>query len=77
VDTAQVGRDAWDKDQLRQLAAERLLEIIGESANTLTDEFRAQHPEVPWRDIIGLSIVLAHPGPRPLHSSGAVSLCCV
>jgi uncharacterized protein with HEPN domain len=38
----------------------RLLEIIGESANTLTDEFRAQHPEVPWRDIIGLRIVLAH-----------------
>jgi uncharacterized protein with HEPN domain len=60
VDIAQVGRDAWDKDRLRQLATERLLEIIGESANTLTDEFRAQHPEVPWRDIIGLRIVLAH-----------------
>ncbi len=41
VDIAQVGRDAWDKDRLRQLATERLLEIIGESANTLTDEFRA------------------------------------
>jgi uncharacterized protein with HEPN domain len=54
VDIAQVGRDAWDKDRLRQLATERLLEIIGESANTLTEEFRAQHPEVPWRDIIGL-----------------------
>jgi uncharacterized protein with HEPN domain len=49
-----------DKDQLRQPATERLLEIIGESANTLTDEFRAHHPEVPWRDIIGLRIVLAH-----------------
>jgi uncharacterized protein with HEPN domain len=49
-----------DKDRLRQLATERLLEIIGESANTLTDEFRAQHPEVPWRDFIGLRIVLAH-----------------
>jgi uncharacterized protein with HEPN domain len=55
-----LGRDAWDKDRIRQLAAERLLEIIGEAANTLTEDFRAQHPGVPWRDIIGLRIVLAH-----------------
>ncbi len=26
------GRDAWDKDRVRQLAVERFLEIIGESA---------------------------------------------
>jgi uncharacterized protein with HEPN domain len=60
LDIAQVGREAWDRDRLRQLATERLLEIIGESANSLTDEFWARHPEVPWRDIIGLRIVLAH-----------------
>jgi uncharacterized protein with HEPN domain len=35
------GRKAWDQDRLRQLAVERLLEIIGESANTLSDDFRA------------------------------------
>jgi uncharacterized protein with HEPN domain len=40
------GRKAWDQDRLRQLAVERLLEIIGESANTLSDEFRAACPEV-------------------------------
>jgi len=60
LDIAKVGQDAWDKDRLRQLATERLLEIVGESANSLTDEFRARHPAVPWRDIIGLRIVLAH-----------------
>ena len=54
------GRDAWDKDRFRQLAVERLLEIIGESANSLTDGFRAQYPDIAWRDIIGLRIVLAH-----------------
>jgi uncharacterized protein with HEPN domain len=48
------------KDRLRQLAVERLLEIIGESANSLSDEFRARYPDVPWRDIIGLRVVLAH-----------------
>lgn len=41
------GRDAWDKDRLRQLAAERLLEIIGEAANSLSDEFRARYPGIP------------------------------
>jgi uncharacterized protein with HEPN domain len=54
------GREAWDRDRLRQLAVERLLEIIGESANTLSDELRAAYPDVPWRDVIGLRIVLAH-----------------
>jgi uncharacterized protein with HEPN domain len=54
------GRSAWDQDRLRQLAVERLLEIIGESANALSEGFRAGYPEVPWRDVIGLRIVLAH-----------------
>ena len=26
--------------------------IIGEAANLLTKEFRDNHPEVPWRDIV-------------------------
>ena len=58
------GRKAWDQDRLRQLAVERLLEIIGESANALTDEFRAAYPDVPWRDVIGLRIVLTERAPR-------------
>jgi uncharacterized protein with HEPN domain len=60
LDVVRDGRSAWDKDRLRQLAVERLLEIIGESANTLSDGFRAQYPDVPWRDIIGLRVALAH-----------------
>jgi uncharacterized protein with HEPN domain len=56
----ELGRDAWDKDRIRQLAVERLLEIIGEAATSLSEDFRARHPAVPWRDIIGLRVVLAH-----------------
>ena len=37
-----------------------LPEIIGESANALSSEFRAGCPDVPWKDVIGLRIVLAH-----------------
>lgn len=54
------GRNAWEQDRLRQLAVERLLEIIGESASALSGEYRAAYPDVPWRDVIGLRIVLAH-----------------
>lgn len=51
LDVVRDGQDVWKKDRLRQLAVERLLEIIGESANSLSEEFRAGYPDVPWRDI--------------------------
>lgn len=54
------GKAAWDADRVRQLAAERLLEIIGESARAMSDDGRARYPEVPWSDVIGLRVVLAH-----------------
>lgn len=60
AEITELGRDAWDKDRIRQLAVERLLEIIGEAANSLSDDFHAKHPGIPWRDIIGLRVVLAH-----------------
>ena len=34
--------------------------IIGEAANMLTKEFRAEHPDTPWRDIIDMRNVLVH-----------------
>jgi uncharacterized protein with HEPN domain len=57
---AEEGKEAWDADRVRQLAVERLLEIIGESARALSDEARARYPEIPWSDVIGLRTVLAH-----------------
>ncbi len=33
---------------LRPLATVRLLEITGEAANGLSDEFKEDHPEIPW-----------------------------
>jgi len=54
------GREAFDADWTRQRAAERLLEIIGEAANALSEEHRAEHPELPWRHIINLRHLIAH-----------------
>jgi uncharacterized protein with HEPN domain len=34
--------------------------IIGEATNLLTKDFRDQHPEVPWRDIVYMRNALVH-----------------
>ncbi len=34
--------------------------ILGEAANLLTKDFRDNHPEVPWRDIVDMRNVLVH-----------------
>ena len=40
-----------DHDRKLNLSLVRLLEIVGEAAARVTNAFREQHPDVPWRDI--------------------------
>jgi uncharacterized protein with HEPN domain len=47
-------------DPVIQAASQRWLEIIGEAAANLSDDFKAGHPGVPWREIIGMRTILAH-----------------
>jgi len=55
-----VPRDEFDKDLMRQRAVMRCLEVIGEAANRISQDFRQQHPEIAWRDIIGMRNRLIH-----------------
>ena len=48
------------ENELLRLASERELEIIGEAGRRVSDSFRAQHPEIPWKEIIGLRNVISH-----------------
>jgi len=48
------------KDKKTQSAVERELEIIGEAARHVSAEFQLAHPEIPWRNMIGLRNILAH-----------------
>lgn len=50
----------FDGEALLRRGVERDLEIIGEAARRLSTEFRNDHPEVPWRRMIGLRNILAH-----------------
>lgn len=43
-----------------RFAVERVIEIIGESARHVSDEFQRAHPEVPWQKIVAQRHVLAH-----------------
>lgn len=57
-------RDKGPQDYLtnRMLrgAVERHIEIIGEAARRVSEELKREHPEVPWRSMIGQRNVLAH-----------------
>ena len=47
-------------DEIMHLAIIRLIEVIGEAARQVSAEFRASHPEIPWRAIIGMRNELIH-----------------
>lgn len=52
--------DGFVADVEKQDAVFRRLEIIGEAVKGVPAEFRAKHPDVPWRDIAGARDVLVH-----------------
>lgn len=54
------GRAQLDEDDVLALALARLLEIVGEAARGVSSEFRSNHPEIPWRSVIGTRDHLAH-----------------
>ena len=41
-------------------AVERKLKVFGEAARRLSPALRDAHPELPWREIIGLRNVISH-----------------
>lgn len=53
-------RDAFIRDELVQTWIVHHLEIIGEAARGLSEEFRFRHSQVPWSRIIGMRNILVH-----------------
>ncbi len=43
----------FSKDRKTQFAVIRALEIIGEAAKAIPEDFKKEHPEVPWREMAG------------------------
>jgi len=57
---AGISRAEYDKDENLRLALAYLIQTIGEAARTVSPEFRAQHPDVPWRKITGTRHHIVH-----------------
>jgi uncharacterized protein with HEPN domain len=49
-----------DRDRLLNLALVQLVEVIGEAASRVPEEFRSRHPQVPWRQTVGMRNRLIH-----------------
>lgn len=46
--------------EMEQFAVIRNLEIIGEAARNISDDFKKSHPRIPWRSINGFRNILVH-----------------
>ena len=53
-------KDAFLKDARTVDAVVRNLEIIGEAASRIPDDFKGTHPEIPWRKVVGLRNRVVH-----------------
>jgi len=58
--TAGLTAETFPTDEKSVDAVVRNLEIIGEAANRLPEDFKAQHREVEWSKIIGLRNRIIH-----------------
>ncbi len=55
-----VDRETFDESELHTNATVHLVQIIGEAATRLTEEFKLDHPEIPWPEIGGMRNRLVH-----------------
>jgi uncharacterized protein with HEPN domain len=58
--TAGLTKENFSSSTEKQDAVYRRLEVIGEAANRLSDEFKSQYPLIPWYQIVGMRNVLVH-----------------
>jgi len=50
----------FENDEVLQDAIVQRIQIIGEAARKISQEFKEEHPEIPWFEIIGMRHRLIH-----------------
>jgi uncharacterized protein with HEPN domain len=54
------GRRKFDREEQTQNSIIYYLQIVGEAASALPQDFRDRHPEIPWRPMISMRNKLIH-----------------
>ena len=54
------GKTLFYQDELVQTWVVRQMEIIGEAARAIPQDFKELHPEIPWRQIVAMRNIIAH-----------------
>jgi uncharacterized protein with HEPN domain len=58
--TQGLSREVYDGNEDLRLALTYLVQIIGEAARRVSPQTCAAHPEIPWREIIGMRHRIVH-----------------
>lgn len=58
--TAKIEREDLVRDERTLAAVLYEITVMGEAVKRLSKEFRAAHPQIPWRDIAGMRDWLIH-----------------
>jgi len=53
-------REDLNRDRMLSLALVRLIEIVGEAANNVSEPCQTQYFKIPWRQIIGMRNRIVH-----------------
>ena len=55
-----LSREDFQQDEVVQTWVIHYVQIVGEAARALSEEFISAHPDIPWSDIIGMRHSLVH-----------------
>jgi uncharacterized protein with HEPN domain len=55
-----VSKEGLSKDEEKQYAIIRAIEIIGEAVKNLPASFTSKHPDISWREIVGTRDKIIH-----------------
>ena len=55
-----IDKDTFERDELVQTFMVHNTQVLGEAAAQLSEEFRAKHPDIPWRAISSMRNAVVH-----------------
>jgi len=55
-----LSRAEFDRDENLRMAIAHIIQTIGEAARNLGEDFRKDHPEIPWTKVIGMRHKVVH-----------------